>query len=138
LSDIVGRTLRIFLVEGKPTGLVSAEVINWTGQVLAGPRSSLATLLGREEARRPGVYLLVDDAAETSIPTLYIGESDNVAGRIKNHDGQRDFGRVCVVTSKDANLTKAHVLYLESRLIEFARSSGRATVSNGRASEIRS
>jgi hypothetical protein len=83
------------------------------------------------------VYLLVDDGAESSIPSLYIGESDNVAGRIKTHDGQREFGRICLITSKDANLTKAHVLYLESRSIELAKSSGRATVSNGRASEIR-
>ena len=138
MPEGLGRTIRMFLVEGKPTGLINAEVINWTGQVLTGPRSSLVAVLGREEARRPGIYFLLDEAAEAALPTLYIGESDNVAGRIKAHDGQREFGRVAIVTSKDANLTKAHVLYLESRMIELREGIGRVIVANGRASEIRS
>jgi len=113
--------------------------MNWTGQVMVAPRSSLAVLLNREEARRPDVYLLLDEDSEQFVTqSVYIGESDNVAARIKTHDAQREFGRVCVVTSKDANLTKAHVLYLESRLIELAKLSGRANVRNNRASDIRS
>ena len=53
MNDVVGRTVRLFMVEGKPTGLVIAEVMNWTGQVLAAPRSSLAGLLNREEEGGP-------------------------------------------------------------------------------------
>lgn len=44
----------------------------------------------------------------------------------------KDFAeRVCVVTSKDANLTKAHIRYLESRLIAAAEKMGRAKLQNG-------
>ncbi|MEX2165708.1 MAG: GIY-YIG nuclease family protein [Methyloceanibacter sp.] len=138
-NDIPGRTVRLFLVEGKSTGMVMAEVMNWTGQVLAAPRSSLATLLNRDEARKPGVYLLLeDDAEQFAKPKIYIGESDNVAGRIKMHDYDKDFDRACIVTSKDANLTKGHVLYLESRLMEIAKAAGRATIVNAKASDNRS
>ncbi|MDO9314821.1 MAG: hypothetical protein Q7T97_09780 [Burkholderiaceae bacterium] len=38
---------------------------------------------------------------------------------------------MCVVTSKDANLTKGHIKYLESRLIKIARAAGRCELKNG-------
>jgi len=39
--------------------------------------------------------------------------------------------RVIVITSKDTNLTKAHVRYLENRLVQLAKHAGRASVANG-------
>ena len=38
----VGKNVRLFLVDGTPGGLVTAEIMNWTGHLLAGPRSDLA------------------------------------------------------------------------------------------------
>jgi hypothetical protein len=81
------------------------------------------------------VYFLVGpDPDFNSRDSIYIGEGDNVFSRIVTHDKDesKDFWtRACVVTSKDANLTKSHVRYLESRLIELAHVAGRAKVSNG-------
>ena len=37
-----GRSLRLFLVDGTPNGLLTAEIMNWTGHVLTSPRSKLA------------------------------------------------------------------------------------------------
>ena len=34
-----GRSIRLFLVDGAPNGLLTAEIMNWTGHVLTGPRS---------------------------------------------------------------------------------------------------
>jgi hypothetical protein len=46
--------------------------------------------------------------------------------------GGKDFWeKVCVVTSKDANLTKGHIKYLESRLINIAQQGGRCELLNG-------
>src|SRR5690606_4688681 len=70
---------------------------------------------------------------------VYIGESDDVAKRLKQHhrpesQGGKDFWeKVCLVTSKDENLTKAHVKYLESQLIALAKDSGRCGLINGTA-----
>ncbi|MGN2254143.1 GIY-YIG nuclease family protein [Frateuria sp. GZRe12] len=98
----------------------------------------LADLLQRPEIARTGVYFLVgpdfDNLARTRV---YIGETDDVAVRLKQHNrsgeqGGKDFWeRVCVVTSKDHNLTKAHVKHLESLLIAAARDSGRSVLENG-------
>ena len=47
-------------------------------------------------------------------------------------DTQKDFWtRACIVTSKDLNLTKAHVRYLESRFVELTKAADRANIANG-------
>jgi hypothetical protein len=51
--------------------------------------------------------------------------------RIRKHDDNRDFwDSVLIFVSKDENLTKAHVRYLEARLIELAKEARRATLEN--------
>lgn len=132
-----GRSIRMFLVDGTPSGIITAEIMNWTGHVMVAPRSRLADLIQREEAGRTGVYFLSGaDPDGGSKPVAYIGETDNVAKRLAQHnkDAAKDFwDRVCFVTSKDQNLTKAHIRYLEGRLIAVAASAGRAKLLNGTA-----
>lgn len=135
MSISLGKTLRLFLVDGSPTGIVVAEIMNWTGQITRFPREMLATFLERAESSRTGVYLLVgDDETEPGRLRIYIGETDNVGNRIRQHanDEQRDWNFACTITSKDQNLTKSHVLYLESRMINAAVYADRATVDNSR------
>jgi hypothetical protein len=133
-----GRTLKVFLVDGAPNGLLTAEIMNWTGHVITGPRSRLPELIQRPEAQRTAVYFLVGPDQGAGIGTqVYIGETDDAARRLAQHNkpedkGGRDFWeRVCVVTSKDANLTKGHIKYLESRLITVAKAAGRCELVNG-------
>ncbi|MQW55654.1 DUF4357 domain-containing protein [Sinorhizobium meliloti] len=130
-----GRSVRLYLVDGSPTGIITAEIMNWTGHVLVTPRSRLADALQRGEATRTGVYFLVgDDPEQPSKSRVYIGEGDSVVDRIKSHskDSQKDFWtRACLVTSKDTNLTKAHVRYLENRFVELTKLADRANVANG-------
>ncbi len=128
-----GRTIRLHLVEGSVSGLVTAEIMNWTGHVVLSPRSRLKALLTRVEAQRTGAYLLYGPDPNTGFETLYVGESDDVGQRISQHqaeDGKVFFERVCLLTSKDQNLTKAHVRYLESKLIGLAERAGRVTLNN--------
>ena len=127
-----GRSIRLFLVDGSPTGLITAEIPNWTGHILVAPRSRIAEALARPEAAKTGVYLLIgEDAGRDSV---YVGEGDCISDRIRKHakDPDKDFWeRVCLVTSKDVNLTKAHVRYLENRLVQIIVTGGRARVVNG-------
>jgi len=137
-----GRSIRLFLVDGSPNGLLTAEIMNWTGHTLTGPRTRLSELVKRPECSRTGIYFLVGpDPDNTARPLVYIGESDDVAKRLKQHNQPEDKGgkdfweRVCLITSKDQNLTKAHVKYLESQLISLATASGRCGLKNGTAHE---
>ncbi len=58
---MAGQQIKLFLVDGTPDGLTTAEIANWTGHVLHARRSDLGTLLNRAEAQRTGVYLLLAD-----------------------------------------------------------------------------
>lgn len=130
-----GKQIKLFLVDGTPGGLTTAEITNWTGHVLSGSRSDLADFLKRDEVQRTGAYILLgDDEAAVGNTRCYIGEADIVAERLRYHQREKDFwDRVVVITSKDANLTKAHGRYLESRLIDLATRAGRVTLENGTA-----
>ncbi|MCD2444346.1 GIY-YIG nuclease family protein [Agromyces sp. SYSU K20354] len=137
-----GKQIRVYLVDGTPGGLLTAEIMNWTGHVVAAPRSDIADLLSRDEVRRTGVYILLgDDPASQSASgkAIYIGEGDDIAVRLRQHARGEDAGgkdfwdRVVVLTSKDANLTKAHARYLEARLIGAAAGARRAILLNGTA-----
>lgn len=132
-----GKSVRLFLVDGTSGGLLTAEIMNWTGHVVAAPRSDLATLVRRPEVSRTGIYVLLgDDPESLGGQSAYIGEGDDVGKRLHEHSrpegkGGKDFwDRAVVVTSKDTNLTKAHARYLESRLIELAADAKRARLMN--------
>ena len=137
MNSASGRSVRLFLVDGTASGLITAEIMNWTGHVLAGARSGLTAFLKRRELDRTGIYFLTGpDPEDPDTLQLYIGESDNVRKRLVQHakDSNKDFWeRTCVVTSKDQNITKAHARYLESRLIAISNESGTVTVANGTA-----
>jgi hypothetical protein len=130
----MGKTLKLFLVDSTPNGILTAEIMNWTGHILYAPRSRIAELIKRGEVKRTGVYLLFGEGPEKPNSTLvYVGEGDSVVTRLTSHnaDPEKEFwDTVCVITSKDQNLTKAHVRYLEGRIIEIIKDEGRAIIQN--------
>lgn len=127
-------TVRIFLAKGSPTSVRTAEISNWTGKAVAGPRSQLEEMLKREEAAKPGVYFLAGVNPESGRDRVYIGEAEVIRNRIKNHL-ERDFWKTLVYfVSKDENLTKAHIKYMEGKLIELAKSVGRYELENAQSS----
>jgi len=133
------RQIKLFLVDGSPAGIITAEVVNWTGKALAGPRARLGQLIRREEAGRTGVYLLIGpDPDRTSSLKAYVGEADNVRKRLLRHEGDQSldfFDRVAFVVSKDENLTKAHARFLESELIRIATEASAVSLANMTAPE---
>ena len=113
MSD--GRSVRLFLAEGTATGIVTAEIINWTGHVITAPRTRLDAALKRPELKGTGIYFLFGTNFDADLPTVYVGEGDNIAARLSTHskDEQKDFWeRFAAITNKDMNLTKTHVKYL--------------------------
>lgn len=125
-----GRSLELYFIDGKPDGMLTAEVFNWTGHVLMTPRTRFAAALKRKEAGYTGVYLLLGE--KDGRPTAYIGESENIAERLKNHDQRKDWWTTAVIMTTGADsLHKAHARYLEARLIEIAKQVGRTPLENG-------
>jgi len=127
-------TIRIFLVHGDPKRLRTAELSNWTGKAVAGPRSEFEGIIGREEAGNSGVYFLTGNDPESGKPAIYVGEAESIRERIKAHLEKDFWNQIIYFNSKDENLTKAHIRYLEGNLIEQARQANRALVMNGQNS----
>lgn len=129
----IGKSIRIYLADSTVTGIRYAELVNWTGQAVACPRNRLDELADWSETSKPGVYLLFEARLGDAKPLAYIGESEDVAERLLTHDRKKEFwNEVVIFTSKDENLTKGHIKYLESALAEIATQADRYTLENER------
>jgi hypothetical protein len=127
-------TIKLFLVHGDAKRLRTAELSNWTGKAVAGPRSELDGVLSRDETEKSGVYFLIGTDSESGKPAVYVGEAESIRDRLRGHLDKDFWNHVVFFISKDENLTKAHIRYLEGRLINQAKLAGRALVINGQSS----
>lgn len=125
------------MVHGDAKRLRTAELSNWTGKALAAPRSEMESLLAREEAAKSGVYFLTGNDPETGKSTVYVGEAESIGDRLRGHLGKDYWNQVVFFISKDENLTKGLVRYLEGRLIDQIKSAGRAVLQNAQGSGSR-
>jgi len=108
---MLGKKLTVYLANGIPTGIRHVEIANWSGQAIACPRSRLKELGEWPEASRPGVYILFEKQSGETGDRAYVGESENVNRRLKDHLREKDFwNEVVFFTSKDDNLTKSHIM----------------------------
>ena len=122
-------TLELFFIDGKPDGMLTAEVFGWTGHLLVAPRTRLSEALKRKESSFTGVYILLGELDEE--PLAYIGEGENIANRIRSHDAKKDWWtRVVFITSAANNLHKAHVQYLEARMVNEAVNAAETKLEN--------
>lgn len=135
--DVPAATLKLFLPHGDPKRIRIAELSNWTGKAVAGPRSDFDEVLSREESLKTGVYFLTGTDPESNRPAVYVGEAECIRDRIRSHTAKDFWNNVVFFISKDDNLTKAHIRYLEGRLLEIAASVGRYVVMNSQQSGAR-
>lgn len=117
-----GKHIELFLVDGEPGGITTANVSGWTGHILSGPRTALTRILGRDEAHRNGVYLLLgDDPDAIESVSCYIGKTEDFSARFRQYDRQKDWwNRAILVSSRDDSFNEGHWGYLEARLVEIA------------------
>ncbi len=127
-------TIKLFLPHGDARRLRVGEVSNWTGKALAAPRTELEDLLARDELESSGVYFLLGVNPDTGDNLAYIGEAEVIRDRLKQHKGRDFWNSVVVFVSKDENLTKAHVRYLENRLLQEAKGAARYALENANTS----
>ena len=125
-----GKHIELFLVDGEPGGITTANISGWTGHILSGPRTALTRLLDREEAHRNGVYLLLgDDPDAIESIACYIGKTEDFSARFRQHDRQKDWwNRAILVSSRDDSFNEGHWGYLEARLVEIANITKRCSL----------
>lgn len=129
---MTGKLIRLFLAEGKSSGLRTVEISNMTIYATIFPRTKLKEFSERESANKPGVYMLTGPDVDHSEETiLYIGEGDPVLPRLKSHSNNKDFWTEAIVfTSKDSYLTKTQIQFLEAEIYGLAKSANRVILDN--------
>jgi len=117
----MGKTITTYLIDGNPQGTQYVFISNKVCQMFVIPRSNLVYLNEQERLQKPAFYILVGEDESTK-PQAYIGETENFKERVKDHDNKKSFWQKALVfVSKDADMTKADVQYLEYRAIVEAK-----------------
>ena len=126
-----GKTIKMFLIDGDPNGRLTCELSNWTGLAYRIPRTEVKKCADRPNLNSTGVYMLFG-RNEDDKEAVYIGEAEEVYKRLQDHLREKDFwNEVIVFISKDENLNKAHIKYIENKLYEKAKATNRYFVMNG-------
>lgn len=113
-NQLKGKTIKVFVIKDKQyRDLKTVELSNWVGKCFIGQRQHLKVLKDFEELDTPAVYYLLSDKSGSSQTQLYVGEADVAYNRIKQHSSKMWWDDFIIFVSKDNNLTKSHVRYLE-------------------------
>ncbi|OGT08322.1 MAG: hypothetical protein A2X78_03055 [Gammaproteobacteria bacterium GWE2_37_16] len=133
MNRISPKTIKLFLLEGDPTGAKKVQLSNWSGMAFVIPRNRIEIVNKREEFKKQCLYFLIGG---TSIsPEVYIGETESFQKRIPQHQS-KDFWNTCIVfLAKDENLSKAHVKFLEATFIDDCKKANRSKLDNGNSPE---
>ena len=96
------------------------------------PRSNLSYLNTQEKLQKPAFYILLGED-ELTKPQAYIGETENFKERVKDHDSKKSFWQKALIfVSKDADMTKVDVQYIEYKAITEAKKANAFVLSDNK------
>ena len=128
----MGKTVTTYLIDGDPKGTQYSFISNKICQMFVIPRSNLAYLNEQEKLHKPAFYILIGEDEATK-PQAYIGETENFKERVKDHDNKKAFWQKALIfVSKDEDMTKADVQYLEHKAIAEAQKANTFVISENK------
>jgi hypothetical protein len=129
---IIGQSIRVYLPEANPKGIKICDVEQSITKGILIPRNELKEISQFENIGVAGVYFLLSDFDEAfNIQSIYIGETEDLSERLKEHDKIRpDWNRVIVFLSSKYNLNKGHYKFLERICYNEAKKVGRCKIEN--------
>ena len=75
--------------------------------------------------------MLSGPSERASLTRIYVGEAESIRPRLEYQAGEKDFWTMATFfVSKDDSLNKAHVQYLEARLVQLAQQAKRCELDN--------
>ena len=124
------KTIQMCIFDGNANGRIMCELSNWNGRVYKISRNDLNEFAKRSDSEFTGVYFLFGKDEDNN-DTVYVGEAEKMLVRLKQHLKDHNYWTDCVVViSKDNNLNKAHVKFLENKFYNLANDAKRATIIN--------
>lgn len=125
------KAIKILLPDGSLEGVRLIEIGNWTGKILVIPRSLVNEVieLRSSELATPALYFLKGKSKSFG-QAIYVGESENIARRLRQHASKRFWSESIFVMAKDRNLHKGHLKYLEFAAYKLLKMSATAHLMN--------
>jgi hypothetical protein len=125
--------VHLILSDADHSGVVTANLDHWTGKAFGIPIDDLTEM--KDPLNSVGVYVLVGERTADHLPVIYIGQTENVANRLnKNHQALNrpdvTWRRVVIVVSQTTDFNKVHACWVEAKLVERARTTGKWTLLN--------
>ncbi len=127
----MAQVITTILLDDNPKGLRLIEMANWSGKAFVVPRSKLKDLRSRNDARQPGLYVLLGEGAEKA--SAYIGQSENVVDRLLSHDSVREEDEWNTAIVFVGQLDSTFIKYLESISLDLAKKADRYSIFNSAA-----
>jgi len=131
------KTIKLFLMDGEPSGRMKCSLANWTGIAYKIPRTALDKCKDLDILKQSGVYFLFGtDKSDNAV--VYIGQAGarkNGKGlllRIQEPHASIDYWTEAVMfTTTNNSFGPTEISYLENRFCNMAGQSGRYVVKNG-------
>ena len=131
------KTIKLFLMDGEPSGRMKCSLANWTGIAYKIPRTALDKCKDLDILKQSGVYFLFGtDKSDNAV--VYIGQAGarkNGKGlllRIQEPHAFIDYWTEAVMfTTTNNSFGPTEISYLENRFCNMAVQSGRYVVKNG-------
>ena len=131
------KTIKLFLMDGEPSGRMKCSLANWTGIAYKIPRTALDKCKDLDILKQSGVYFLFGtDKSDNAV--VYIGQAGarkNGKGlllRIQEPHASIDYWTEAVMfTTTNNSFGPTEISYLEKRFCNMAVQSGRYVVKNG-------
>lgn len=136
------KTLKLFLIDGEPSGRIKCSITNWIGLVYKIPRNAIDKAAEIKELKNSGVYFLFgtsyrigEDDFDNNV--VYVGQAvsrkngHGLLQRVKeNHPSITDWTEVLMLTTVNNAFGSTEISYLEHRFYNLAQISGRCNVRN--------
>ena len=118
----MSKTINITLVDNTPRGVQVLTIANRICQAYVVPRKRLPWLIAQPDALmgKSVLYLLLQSLPKGSIqkPQAYIGQTDDIMKRAKDHDSKKAFwDRIILFCASNDEITSTEVEYFEYKAI---------------------
>ncbi len=126
-------TIQIHVAHGDPNGLrIIDRPDDWRGVGVAFRKDDWKQAQQLEHLDRAGVYILWASGKQYSGKNrIYVGQSDNIKSRLKDHLKNKDFWTNAIAFTSEGNLLNAaHIRWLEYMLIQRLHESSTAEIDN--------
>ena len=127
-------------IDDKPQALKIVEVYHRTIKMMYASRHYMREknkhALANEILNNSGIYILIGKPENAAMQHIYIGQSDQLGNRIRNHESSKDFWEEILVFANTQMFTITDIKTIEAKLYTIAKQHNRCILLNSQIPQI--